>query len=239
MEALRLVGMEDFAGRQATKLSGGQQQRVAFARALVRRPKLLLLDEPLSNLDAKLREQMRFELQELISRTGVTTLYVTHDQSEALAMSDTVAVMAAAASCRPARRARSTAGPTTAPSRTSSAARTSCAGKVVETSDGLATIALADGAVSISVPSRGGLAVGATVDVIFRPEDATTHLDPAGGAIECAVERVVFQGGMSEYQLRLGTTLLRTVVHPSVSAEPGDRAWIAIRPERCILFAAS
>ena len=84
MDALRLVGMEDFAGRQATKLSGGQQQRVAFARALVRRPKLLLLDEPLSNLDAKLREQMRFELQELISRTGVTTLYVTHDQSEAL-----------------------------------------------------------------------------------------------------------------------------------------------------------
>ena len=94
MEALRLVGMEDYANRQATKLSGGQQQRVAFARALVRRPKLLLLDEPLSNLDAKLREQMRFELQELISRTGVTTLYVTHDQSEALAMSDTVAVMA-------------------------------------------------------------------------------------------------------------------------------------------------
>ena len=66
MDALRLVGMEDFASRQATKLSGGQQQRVAFARALVRRPKLLLLDEPLSNLDAKLREQMRFELQELI-----------------------------------------------------------------------------------------------------------------------------------------------------------------------------
>ena len=95
MDALRLVGMESYATRPATKLSGGQQQRVAFARALVRRPKLLLLDEPLSNLDAKLREQMRFELQELIARTGVTTLYVTHDQSEALAMSDTVAVMAA------------------------------------------------------------------------------------------------------------------------------------------------
>ena len=91
----------------------------------MRRPKLLLLDEPLSNLDAKLREQMRFELQELIQRTGVTTLYVTHDQSEALAMSDTVAVMAGAASCRAARRARSTAGPTTARWRVSSAARIS------------------------------------------------------------------------------------------------------------------
>ena len=97
---------------------------------------------------------------------------------------------------------------------------------------------LADGAVEMRVPSRASLAAGAAVDVIFRPEDVTTHLDPAGGAIECAVERVVFQGGMSEYQLRLGSTLLRTVVHPSVSAQPGDRAWIAIRPERCILFAA-
>src|SRR5471032_852649 len=93
MEALRLVGMAAMARRSATKLSGGQQQRVAFARALVRHPKLLLLDEPLSNLDAKLREQMRFELQELVARVAITTLYVTHDQSEALAMSDTVAVM--------------------------------------------------------------------------------------------------------------------------------------------------
>ena len=70
------------------------------------------------------------------------------------------------------------------------------------------------------------------------PRGRTTHLDPVDGAIECAVERVVFQGGMSEYQLRLGPTLLRTVVHPSVSAQAGDRAWIAIQPERCILFAA-
>src|SRR5262249_38476794 len=93
MEALRLVGMEALAKRAATRLSGGQQQRVAFARALGRRPQLLLLDEPLSNLDAKLREQMRFELEELVARTGVTTLYVTHDQAEALAMSDCIAVM--------------------------------------------------------------------------------------------------------------------------------------------------
>jgi iron(III) transport system ATP-binding protein len=82
MDALRLVGMDAIAQRSATKLSGGQQQRVAFARAIVSHPKLLLLDEPLSNLDAKLREQMRFELQELVRRLAITTLYVTHDQSE-------------------------------------------------------------------------------------------------------------------------------------------------------------
>src|SRR5260370_39843273 len=93
MEALRLVGMDHLASRLSTQLSGGQQQRVAFARALVRRPQLLLLDEPLSNLDAKLREQMRCELQELVARLALTALYVTHDQAEALAMSNTVAVM--------------------------------------------------------------------------------------------------------------------------------------------------
>jgi iron(III) transport system ATP-binding protein len=238
MDALRLVGMEDFANRQATKLSGGQQQRVAFARALVRRPKLLLLDEPLSNLDAKLREQMRFELQELIQRTGVTTLYVTHDQSEALAMSDTVAVMSGGRIVQSGAPREVYGQPDNRTVAHFLGSANFLRGRVVEVGDGLATVVLADGAVEMRVPSRASLAAGAAVDVIFRPEDVTTHLDPAGGAIECAVERVVFQGAMSEYQLRLGTTLLRTVVHPSVSAQPGDRAWIAIRPERCILFAA-
>ena len=93
MEALRLVGMGDYANRQATKLSGGQQQRVAFARALVRRPKLLLLDEPLSNLDAKLRLQMREELLALHRRLGITTIFVTHDQEEAMTICDRIAVM--------------------------------------------------------------------------------------------------------------------------------------------------
>jgi iron(III) transport system ATP-binding protein len=238
MEALRLVGMEDFAGRQATKLSGGQQQRVAFARALVRRPKLLLLDEPLSNLDAKLREQMRFELQELIARTGVTTLYVTHDQSEALAMSDTVAVMAAGRIVQSGAPREVYGQPDNRTVAHFLGSANFLRGRIIEAGDGLATVALAEGAVEIRVPSRAALSAGAAVDIIFRPEDVTTHLDPAAGAIECAVERVVFQGGMSEYQLRLGSTLLRTVVHPSVSAQPGDRAWIAISPERCILFAA-
>ena len=92
-EVLRTVGMEDYIDRPATQLSGGQQQRLALARALTREPKLLLLDEPLSNLDAQLREQMRTELLRLQRETGVTSIYVTHDQSEALALSDRIAVM--------------------------------------------------------------------------------------------------------------------------------------------------
>ena len=238
MEALRLVGMEDFATRPATKLSGGQQQRVAFARALVRQPKLLLLDEPLSNLDAKLREQMRFELQELISRTGVTTLYVTHDQSEALAMSDTVAVMAGGRIVQSGAPREVYGQPVNRTVANFLGSANILRGKVIETHDGLASVTLDGGASTVHVPSRTALSPGASVDVIFRPEDATTHLDPVAGALECTIDRVVFQGGMSECQLRLGSTLLRTVVHPVVGAQPGDRAWIAIQPERCILFSA-
>ena len=93
MEALSSVGLADFADRLASNLSGGQQQRVALARAIVPEPTLLLLDEPLSNLDAALREQMREELQKLQQDLHITTIYVTHDQMEALSLSDTIAVM--------------------------------------------------------------------------------------------------------------------------------------------------
>ena len=91
--ALRLVGLERLANRPAPFLSGGEQQRVALARALVERPSVLLLDEPLSNLDAKLREGMRVELRDLQQKLGFTAVYVTHDQDEAFALSDVMAVM--------------------------------------------------------------------------------------------------------------------------------------------------
>ena len=92
-ETLDLLSMNGLAERQATALSGGQQQRVAIARALVFEPSILLMDEPLSNLDAQLREQMRIQLRELQQRLGITTLYVTHDQEEAMVVADTIAVM--------------------------------------------------------------------------------------------------------------------------------------------------
>ena len=93
MEALRAVRMDQYARRKPNQLSGGQQQRVALARALVVRPDVLLLDEPLSNLDAKLRLEMRHEIKRICKESGLTTVYVTHDQKEALSMADRIAVL--------------------------------------------------------------------------------------------------------------------------------------------------
>ena len=104
---MNLAGLEQ---RYPSQLSGGQQQRVALARSLVVEPGILLLDEPLSNLDAKLRERMRWELKELQRRTGITFVYVTHDQSEAMALSDRIAVMHQGELQQSGRRARSTRG---------------------------------------------------------------------------------------------------------------------------------
>src|SRR5204863_4053011 len=92
-ETIRLVKLDGLGGRMPTELSGGQQQRVALARALVYEPDLLLLDEPLSNLDSVLRKEMRTQLKALQSRLATTVLYVTHDQEEAMALSNRVAVM--------------------------------------------------------------------------------------------------------------------------------------------------
>lgn len=92
-DALQLVNLTDYAERFPKQLSGGQQQRVALARALVIEPALLLLDEPLSNLDAKLRDSLRHDLRELLQKLGITSVYVTHDQTEALALSDRIVVM--------------------------------------------------------------------------------------------------------------------------------------------------
>ena len=125
--ALAMVRLEGFGARYPHQLSGGQQQRVALARALVIEPAVLLLDEPFGALDKKLRENMQIEMRQLQQRLGITTLMVTHDQDEALTLSDRIAVMRAGGSSSSARRPRSTSGRCRASSRASSARRTSSA----------------------------------------------------------------------------------------------------------------
>jgi iron(III) transport system ATP-binding protein len=235
MEALRLVGMESMADRPATRLSGGQQQRVAFARALVRQPKLLLLDEPLSNLDAKLREQMRFELQELVERVAITTIYVTHDQSEALAMSDTVAVMSDGIIVQQDSPRTVYREPANAFVAAFLGAANVMSGRVVERG----RVAVEGAVLSVATPAS--LNGAEAVSVIFRPEDVM-FLRAANGEdnlLEGAVDRLSFQGGVVECHLRVGTSVVRATLRAAEveGIERGTRAWIRVRPERCLVFA--
>jgi iron(III) transport system ATP-binding protein len=238
--ALDLVGMADMAGRSATKLSGGQQQRVALARAIVRRPKLLLLDEPLSNLDAKLREQMRIELKELMARVAITALYVTHDQAEALAMSDRVAVMRDGLIVQQ-------AAPRLMYDRPESAFVASFLGSANFLPARLAEILpdrtgvfrLASDTGALRLPVADGLAVGDAVDIVVRPEDAEVLTEPPGDTTDLLrgrVGRTVFQGGVTECAVAVGPVTVRTTVHRRRELAPGQDIWLRIRPASCLAF---
>jgi iron(III) transport system ATP-binding protein len=239
MDALRLVGMEKMARRPATDLSGGQQQRVAFARAIVRQPKLLLLDEPLSNLDSKLREQMRDELQELVSRVAITTLYVTHDQAEALAMSDHVAVMSDGeiAQCGPPSLVYSQ--PATKFVATFLGTANLLRARIVTSDGNTAKVVLDGGTEALELDVPAGLAAGDWIDVVFRPEDTGLSFTQGNGhALRGTLERISFQGGLNECHVKVGTNVIRSNLHPSSAAQRGDHVWVSLDPKRCVVFAA-
>ena len=238
LDALRLVGMESMADRPATRLSGGQQQRVAFARALVRHPKFLLLDEPLSNLDAKLREQMRFELQELVERVAITTIYVTHDQAEALAMSDTVAVMhdGHIAQSGPPREVY--LNPSDEFVASFLGAANIVMAKVAARQGREGRFEIDGGGASLILPLPDGMADGQSVTLVFRPEDTAIVMAPADNALPCTIERLSFQGGLTECHVRVGSTVLRSMLHGTEHVERGAGAWLRVNPKRCLVFPA-
>jgi putative spermidine/putrescine transport system ATP-binding protein len=214
-DALRLVRLEGFGDRLPRQLSGGQQQRVALARAMVVEPELLLLDEPLSNLDAKLREEVRVEIRQLQRGLGLTTLMVTHDQEEALTMADRLVVMAGGAIQqigtqrelydRP--RNRFVAGFV---GRTNFFAGRVVAPGLFETEAGLKIrVVAAEGA-------RGVLAL--------RPERVAIATAPSADAANGApgvVEFVSYLGSIIEYYVRLGSGELVRVQAPNVGAAGG------------------
>jgi iron(III) transport system ATP-binding protein len=162
--ALKRVQLDGLGDRPATDLSGGQQQRVAMARAMVTEPKILLMDEPLSNLDARLREQMRVELKKITVSIGVTTLYVTHDQSEALSLGDKVCVMNAGEILQTARPHDVYNRPVSLFVAQFVGEMNFVSGKVA----GSGQVECALGTVRVSLPN--GAAVGAPVTLAIRPE---------------------------------------------------------------------
>jgi iron(III) transport system ATP-binding protein len=235
MRVLTVVGLEDFAGRDATMLSGGQQQRLALARALAMEPELLLLDEPLSNLDAKLRERMRFELKRLQRELGLTTIYVTHDQSEALALSHEIAVMSAG-------RIRQIGSPRDIYERPSSRFVADFVG-LTNFIDGVALASLAPGRCEVQtelgvlrVTSYERLSAGDKVLLSVRPEDLELSEAALEGenVVTGVVDAKVFLGEFIDFQVKLGGRSVLARVHPSLKTLVGEAIHVRINPEKCI-----
>jgi putative spermidine/putrescine transport system ATP-binding protein len=234
--ALDLVHLSELADRYPRQLSGGQQQRVAIARALAIDPAVLLLDEPLSNLDAKLREEMRSEIRSTQKAVGITAIYVTHDQEEALAISDRIVVMNAGVieqvgspqevyrKPRSAFVARFIGAANLIPVRV----RSSTGGRtLVTTEDGL-TFAIAH---SDHVPdgTQGLLAI--------RPEHVSFTPGPRDeNCIDAVVQETSFLGPVSVHALRVGAHLLRARA-VAIEACAGTSVRIELPPERCIFIA--
>lgn len=222
-EMLELVQLGGLAGRPATQLSGGQQQRLAFARALVNHPRLLLLDEPLSNLDAKLRDRMRDELRDLQRRLGITTLYVTHDQVEALTLSDRIAVMDGGHIVqegaprdiyqRPA--TRFVAG---------FVGSTSFLVGVVAGPGEAGRMVVKVGSTTIEAICPAGAAEGQEVTLSVRPESIVVHTDDQArpNQVPATVRSVLFVGDAVDCRLDLGGPIALARLHPRTRVAPGD-----------------
>jgi iron(III) transport system ATP-binding protein len=237
MRVLKVVALEEMAEREATKLSGGQQQRLALARALVMEPPLLLLDEPLSNLDAKLRERMRFELKRLQRDLGITTVYVTHDQSEALALSHSIAVMNRG-------EIQQTGTPREIYERPSNQF---VADFIGSTNFLRATVRGAQaGEALYRVDSEIGELTARAVDTLepgmkvvisVRPEDIRlSESRPEGGAnvLEGTVDTKVFLGESVDFQVKVKDRALLSRAHPSLGTRVGQPIYMSLNPEKCV-----
>ena len=238
MKMLAAVSLDHVAERQATQLSGGQQQRLALARALVMEPELLLLDEPLSNLDAKLREKMRFELKKIQRELGITTIYVTHDQSEALALSHEIAVMNQGKIVQ----IGSPRDIYERPATTFVAdfiGSTNFIGAVVrDRSDHGFVVESAIGTLATS--QRDGVTVSAPVSLSIRPEDLRLYETPPTNTNHTVIEGIVaakvFLGECIDFKIMVNDTELLARSHPSVRTPVGGKIYMSIDPLKCAIL---
>jgi iron(III) transport system ATP-binding protein len=233
---LKAVALDEFAGREATKLSGGQQQRLALARALVMEPRLLLLDEPLSNLDAKLREMMRFELKRLQRELELTTIYVTHDQSEALALSHQIAVMQDGHIRQLGTPREIYEKPQTRFVADFVGATNFVEGTVRGREDAHGTWIVDSEVGLIEIAVDEPLDIGARITVSIRPEnvhlrESVGHNGGPGMALEGVVDSKVFLGEVIDFQIELGRSKLLARAHPSLRTPIRQQIFVMLRPE--------
>ncbi|MBU1002355.1 MAG: ABC transporter ATP-binding protein [Proteobacteria bacterium] len=235
---LRFVQLEGFESRPATRLSGGQQQRVALARALVAEPKVILFDEPLSNLDAKLREETRKELRTFLSELSITAVYVTHDRIEALALSDTIAVMNQGRIIE-----------IGSPEKIYFDAEHSFVADFIGRANLLpaTVVAQEEGRTLVDSPlgrvackARPALKPGDAVTLCFRPEFIRLEPGepgPSHNSFPGRVESLVFIGEAFEGEVKAGEALLFVKAPPDLSLRQGDAVSVVLDPKHCMLLA--
>jgi iron(III) transport system ATP-binding protein len=237
-EVLRLVGLTDKANQSATQLSGGQQQRTALARAIVSHPRLLLFDEPLSNLDLKLREQMRVELKHIQHEVGITSIYVTHDQAEALVMSDEIIVMSKGRIEQKGSAHDIYTGPVNAYVSNFIGVANLLRGRVVKvTAPGRGEVELIEGATPVRLPCLLGdeIKAGQQAVVSVRPENVQAVRDgSADGRIEGEVLQVIFLGNYLDCRVRWGDFEWKVLAHPRARLDKGEKVYLRLDPERTL-----
>lgn len=241
MRVLNVVSLESFAGRDATKLSGGQQQRLALARALVMEPQLLLLDEPLSNLDAKLREKMRFELKRLQRELNLTTIYVTHDQQEALALSHQIALMNNGRIIQLGTPRDIYEKPTSRFAAdfvgTTNFVRATVMGR-----DSLDGSWLVDSEIGgLKLAGSELVRKGEEITISIRPENIRLSevLEDAKGdasQIHGRVDSKLFLGEFVDFQIGAGNSVVLARAHPSLRTSITEGIYMYIKPEHCSLI---
>lgn len=237
-DVLKLVGLSDMADKLATQLSGGQQQRASLARAIVSQPRLLLFDEPLSNLDLKLREQMRVELKRIQNEVGITSIYVTHDQAEALVMSDEIIVMSKG-------KIEQRGGPHEIYSRPVNGYVSNFIGvanllngKVLKKVDGdRGEVEIEQGGRHVQLPCRLGPGVGESSEVLVsvRPENVHAVRDNENGALmEGEILHAIFLGNYVDCRVRWGDFEWKVVAHPRDGFKEGEKVYLRLDPEHTL-----
>jgi ABC-type Fe3+/spermidine/putrescine transport system ATPase subunit len=241
-DVLAMVGMADHVGRYPSQLSGGQQQRVALARAVASRPQILLFDEPLSNLDAVLREQMRFEIRDLQQKLGITSVYVTHSQEEALALSDKIVVMS-----------KGLVVQSGAPSEIYERPKTAfVAGFIGLTNTLTLNRLLGDDQTAVGsfgehrIKATGAALHGKSQQFLVSVRPSEITLSPASAAPTVSMNRlvgtiqtVVFTGGIVDYFIACdgaAQTTLRVQTTPPARFEPGVQVAMDFDPARTVVL---
>ena len=236
-EVLDLVGLTGYAQQQPHQLSGGEQQRVALARAIVFKPRILLFDEPLSNLDAKLRVQMRDEIQQLQKRLGITTVYVTHDQEEAMAISDRIAVMSGGKIVQIATAEDLYDHPTNE-FVARFIGRANLLDGVLTNVEGEKVVVGVLGKMIVVTGAPEGARAGDAVRVMIRPERISLARSGAEGVAAKVVSRT-FLGEKTEYQVAVGAHIIQVTLFGQGRASafaPGDAVQVVFPGENIHLI---